>query len=279
MSRRILVTGGNAGIGFALCSQLAEKGCHVYLCSRNIDKGMAAVQQIMDQQPAAKVELVPCDTSCDKSVAGAAGLVKESLGGDALYAIVNNAGCGLNQAGDVSVDNVCNTNMYGPKRVCEAFIPLLQPSGARIVNVGSGAGPGFVNKNPQHRDLLCRWSTTWEQLEALAQTKPWDADAPVSYYGFSKAGLHVFSRVLSQTHPAITTSTVSPGFILTAMTKGWGAKKPPEEGTVSILHCLFDELTGSGFFYGSDAKRSPLHYMRDPGTPEYLGDEDYDQGR
>ena len=54
--------------------------------------------------------------------------------------------------------------------------------------------------------------------------------------------------------------------------------EPPEEGTVSILHCPFNELKGNGFFYGSDALRSPLHFMRDPGTPEYLGDADYDQG-
>ena len=137
---RILVTGGNAGIGFALCSQLAEKGCHVYLCSRSIEKGKAAVQQIMEKLgPTAKIELVQCDTSSNDSVAAAAGCVKESLGGETLFAIVNNAGCGLNQAGDVSVDNVINTNLYGPKRVCEAFIPLLQPAGARIVNVGSGS--------------------------------------------------------------------------------------------------------------------------------------------
>ena len=55
------------------------------------------------------------------------------------------------------------------------------------------------------------------------------------------------------------------------MTRGYGATKPPEEGTVSTMKCLFDELPGNGFYYGSDGVRSPLHFMRNPGEPEYDG--------
>ena len=58
---------------------------------------------------------------------------------------------------------------------------------------------------------------------------------------------------------------------MTNMTRGYGATKPPEEGTVSTMKCLFDELPGNGFYYGSDGVRSPLHFMRNPGEPEYDG--------
>ena len=61
------------------------------------------------------------------------------------------------------------------------------------------------------------------------------------------------------------------------MTQGYGASKQPEDGTVSIHHALWAELAASGLFYGSDGLRSPLHTMRDPGTPAYAGDADYDQ--
>ena len=37
--------------------------------------------------------------------------------------------------------------------------------------------------------------------------------------------------------------------------KGFGASKPPEEGTVSIHQCLWGELNGSGYYYGSDGVR------------------------
>ena len=46
-SKRILVTGGNSGIGLALTKQLvADYGCHVYLGSRNLERGMKAVEEV-----------------------------------------------------------------------------------------------------------------------------------------------------------------------------------------------------------------------------------------
>jgi hypothetical protein len=52
---------------------------------------------------------------------------------------------------------------------------------------------------------------------------------------------------------------------------GKSADLTPEQGTLSIRHCLFNELQGNGWYYGSDAKRSPLHLRRNPGEPEYDG--------
>ena len=38
---------------------------------------------------------------------------------------------------------------------------------------------------------------------------------------------------------------------------------------------MFEPVT-SGFYYGSDGLRSPLTVGRDPGTPEYEGEEEPD---
>jgi len=278
--KTVLVTGGNAGIGFALCKQLAvDKGCTVFLGARNPEKGAAAVKSILDNAPSAKVEFVQCDVQDDASVQAAAATIKSKLAGAPLYGLVNNAGAGLAQDG-ITVDIVINTNLYGPKRVCEAFIPLMAAvdgSGPRICMLGSGGGPGYVGKNPAHRDVLCKWGTTWEQIEALKDSKPYDAASPMGPYGFSKACLHAYTRVLAKQYAGkITVSTCSPGFIDTNMTKGFGAKKTADEAAPVILHILFNPLKASGYYYGSDALRSHLHFMRDPGTPEYEGDEDYD---
>merc|ERR1719362_1600851 len=59
------------------------------------------------------------------------------------------------------------------------------------------------------------------------------------------------------------------------MTKGLGSKLRPEQGTLSITHCLFEPIV-SGCYYGSDGLRSPLTVTRDPGTPEYEGEENPD---
>ena len=53
-----------------------------------------------------------------------------------------------------------------------------------------------------------------------------------------------------------------------------GATKPAAEGTLSIKKCIFEDLEGSGYYFGSDGLRSPLKGMRSPGEPEYDGSED-----
>ena len=79
----------------------------------------------------------------DESVKNAAATVKSALGNQKLFGLVNNAGTGLAHG---TVDKeLFNTNVYGPKRVYENFISLMDPEKGRIVNMGSGVGPGFVN--------------------------------------------------------------------------------------------------------------------------------------
>jgi hypothetical protein len=72
----------------------------------------------------------------------------------------------------------------------------------------------------------------------------------------------------------------SPEFFTTSitMTKGWGATLTPEQGCVSSIKCLFEPVT-SGAYYGSDGLRSPLILTRDPGSPEYEGEENPDPAR
>jgi hypothetical protein len=55
---------------------------------------------------------------------------------------------------------------------------------------------------------------------------------------------------------------------------GWGAKDPIES-TVAAMFLLFEASheQSSGFYFGSDGKRSPMHKYRSPGTPEYDGSE------
>jgi NAD(P)-dependent dehydrogenase (short-subunit alcohol dehydrogenase family) len=92
-------------------------------------------------------------------------------------------------------------------------------------------------------------------------------------YGLSKTGVSCLAMMYGLEHPTIWFSSISPGYIDTAIVSGWGGnKKQPSEGTVSIRHCLFSELKANGLFYGSDGLRSPMHQGRDPGTPEYTGE-------
>ncbi len=59
-----------------------------------------------------------------------------------LHAVVNNAGVGLGHG--VTNSDVMNVNDYGPRRVVEAFLPLVNPDGGRLIGTSSGAASGYV---------------------------------------------------------------------------------------------------------------------------------------
>lgn len=45
--KTVFVTGGNTGIGFALCKQLVlEDGCYVFMGSRSVEKGQEAIKSL-----------------------------------------------------------------------------------------------------------------------------------------------------------------------------------------------------------------------------------------
>lgn len=314
----IFVTGGNAGIGKALCKQLiSEHNCFVFLGSRSLERGQVAVSEIKqllmsnskfsDSKADDMISLIQCDVADDASVKNAAKELSKKLTdrNQSLFGLVNNAGTGLMHA-NTTENDVLNVNALGPKRVTESFLPLMSNNGI-IVNVGSGAGPKFVEAciqsgNSEMKLLakqLCNFPSESDSLSKFAfqnekdifacVTSPKSSDILAALngngmgaYGLSKAVLTAYTMFLSQKNELIknkhiNVSCVTPGFIDTNMTKGWGATKPPEEGTVSIRHCLFypkgiDNVNlGQGWFYGSDSKRSPLHFMRNPGDPVYDG--------
>lgn len=276
--KAILVTGGNQGIGFALCKQLAiEHNCHVFLTARNQEKGLAATSRINDgisktSGCSGSVDFIQLDTSNDTSVAAAAQETRAKLSSSSsskeLYGIVNNAGIGLNTGNS---GDIIQTNLYGPKRVCDQFLDMLDQKEGRIVNIGSGGGPSYVSgvRNVEDKKTLCSpESVTWEWIEEYAKE---NCKGDTYVYGLSKALLACYTGILAREHPNLTCSCVTPGFVDTQMTAGYGASKTPEEAAMPILHCLFGDLKGNGFYYGSDAVRSPYHFMRNPGEPEYDG--------
>lgn len=266
---RVLVTGGNKGIGRALCRQLAaEHGFHVLLGSRDPGRGEDAVRSILAQNPECqeRVDYLPLDVASDASVKAAAEQVREKFGSPALYCIVNNAGVGFRN----SMADTLNINTYGPKRVCDNFLPLLEKEG-RIVNTASASGPNYnAGASAAEREMLTSRDVTWEELSAAMEKVSKDPGGRQPY-GFSKACLIAYTMILAREYPELKINAITPGYILTDMTEGMGAEKPPEEGTKAAIHCLKSDLKGNGWYYGSDALRSPIDRYRAPGDPPYEG--------
>lgn len=93
-----------------------------------------------------------------ESVQEAAEQVRLDLYAQKLYAVVNNAGIYKGP----TPQEVINTNLYGPKYVSEAFVPLIQDHG-RIVNMSADMAALFVSKlNNDQKQMLTSSDITWE---------------------------------------------------------------------------------------------------------------------
>ncbi|MGM0558977.1 MAG: SDR family NAD(P)-dependent oxidoreductase, partial [Myxococcota bacterium] len=171
-------------------------------------------------------------------------------------------------------------------------IPMME-EGGRVVNVASASGPNFVaDCSPERKALLTSDDVTWAQIEAFMDECVAAADEAGSFddtdigngsaYGLSKACLNAYTIALARENPELLVNACTPGFIETGMTRPMAERhgktpeemgmKPPEEGTTAQMRLLFGDPGGSGWYFGSDGERSPMHRYRSPGDPPYRGE-------
>lgn len=138
--RVVLVTGGNAGIGYFVAEQLSATGADVLLGSRNPTRAEAAAASIRARVPGARVRAVRLDLADLPSLEAAV----ESLGVERLDAVVHNAGVALDdppreETGD-GHELMFGTNHLGHFALTGRLMPLLSAApAARVVSTGSFA--------------------------------------------------------------------------------------------------------------------------------------------
>jgi 3-oxoacyl-[acyl-carrier protein] reductase len=184
LSRSVLVTGGNRGIGLAIARSLAEAGDKVAFTYRS------------GEPPAALIELgclpVKCDITDPEQVEQAYKEIEEKHG--AVQVLVANAGVTRDQLllrmSEEDFSSVLETNLTGTfrmvKRACRG---MLRARGGRIVLISSVVG------------LM--------------------GSAGQANYAASKAGLVGFARSVARElgSRSITCNVVAPGFVDTDMTR------------------------------------------------------------
>lgn len=136
--RRVLVTGGNSGIGLEAARVLAGHGASVVIACRNLDKGEQAAQAIRSTVADADVELLQLDLADLASVEAAADdyLARSAT----LDVLVNNAGV-MALPYRATVDGFemqFGTNHLGHFALTGRLMPaLLATPNARVVTVSS----------------------------------------------------------------------------------------------------------------------------------------------
>ena len=191
--RTALVTGANSGIGFHAALELAREGAHVLQASRDSSRGRAARTAIMNQVPAASVELVQLDLADLDSVQR---LVGQVLGrGEGLDLLVNNAGVMAvprRQTTAQGFELQFGTNHLGHFALTGRLLPaLLARPGSRVVTVSS---------------LNHRWGTIrLDDLQSEHGYGPWRA------YNQSKLANALFTLELDRRLRAAAAGTISVG--------------------------------------------------------------------
>ena len=71
----------NGGIGFELASQLlSDSSNHVIMCSRSMEKGQNALEEIKSLSKPGTIELLQLDVADQQSIESAAKIVEEKHG-------------------------------------------------------------------------------------------------------------------------------------------------------------------------------------------------------
>jgi len=139
MSKVVLVSGGNRGIGLGICLQLARLGHQVIMGTRNLDNGKNAIS---DSSLHIDVQLL--DVTDTEKIRELASYIRTKYG--QLDVLVNNAGIGIGTKGAVDADldetkKIFDVNFYGAWQLTMSMLPLLKLSrNGRIINMSSGMG-------------------------------------------------------------------------------------------------------------------------------------------
>ena len=200
-SQRILVTGGNRGIGFAIAKGLLAKGCDLIITARTLSDAQQAAKTLEGS-----VMAVELDVSSDDSIAAAVETIRQNS--NRLDVLINNAGIYPDKNNDSlrvtreQLQNAMNTNTFGAIRMVQALMPLLEKSkAARVINMASGMGA----------------------LDGLTTTAP--------SYCLSKLALNGATIMLSQSlkEKGVAVNSMCPGWVKTDM-GGSEAQRSPEQG-------------------------------------------------
>lgn len=219
-----VVTGGNAGIGKAIVTALAQRQAQVVFVSRDARRGQEALAEILQEAPDGRVEMVVGDLGTIASTQRLAEALLAKL--PAIHVLINNAGIWMTKRvlNEDGLELTFMVNHLAPFILTNHLLPRLQASApARIVNVNAGL---YVNG----------------RLD-LQRTPTGQDFSRIRTYADSKLANVLFTRELASriTGSGVTVNAVHPGVIRTNLGVSPGAMgfilglvkrfwQPPAEG-------------------------------------------------
>ncbi|WHY68159.1 SDR family oxidoreductase [Neobacillus sp. SuZ13] len=145
--KTIIITGAGSGLGKELAHLFSQKGYHLLLTGRTVDKLTTSRDEIIAL--GGKADTLPIDIQNADDVSKK---IEEISGTYTLCGLVNNAGVGhfgpFIDIDEQQIMEMMNTNVLGTILMTKAILPhILKSSDGRIMNIISTAGlRGKVNE-------------------------------------------------------------------------------------------------------------------------------------
>jgi NAD(P)-dependent dehydrogenase (short-subunit alcohol dehydrogenase family) len=255
-----VVTGANSGIGFGLTRRLAAAGAEVILAVRNMDKGTKAVQDLLAENPAAKLRIEQIDLASLQSVRDFAARLNQQ--DQAINILVNNAGVMAPPTRHTTADGFelqFGANYLGHFALTAGLLPLLRKAGrSRVVTLSSGVNHfGAINFD----DLQSERS--YSPGRSYAQSKL--ADLLFAFELNARSQIYGWGILSNAAHPGATrTNLQSTGPRLGNTTSIWdriaraagligGIWQDIPHGALPALYAATSLSAVGGGYYGPDS--------------------------
>jgi NAD(P)-dependent dehydrogenase (short-subunit alcohol dehydrogenase family) len=263
--KTIVVTGGNAGIGYFASEQLAAAGARIVLASRSKQKAETAIESIRARVPGAELDFVHLDLSSLGVIREAAEKIRK-LG--AIDVLINNAGAtsgGRKRAvTEDGLEFVVGSNAFGPYALTALVFPALAGTG-RVVSLGSMATrlvklePANLQSTQGRFNFFRAYGYSKHAMHAFAfelQRKLSAAGSPIESL-LAHPGSAV--DLLSDKRPGINDGPVKPLDVLSAI-----ISQGKDRGAWPIVRAAIDPNARGGEFYGPRRSVSGRPVLLDP---------------
>jgi NAD(P)-dependent dehydrogenase (short-subunit alcohol dehydrogenase family) len=247
--RTIVVTGGNAGLGYFASEQLAAAGAHVVIAARNPPKAAAAAAAITARIPGARISCEPLDLASLDSVHTAVASLARLERIDALLANAGVIGSPARRDTADGFELQFGTNHLGHYALICGLLPELERHRARIVHVGSIS----------HR---------WVRPDFRSAARP-ERYSSYRQYALSKLAVMSFgfelARLLELSGSSVSSVVAHPGYARSMFTPARpGIEVRPHPGRMQ-------QLLARPFAQGKDDGARPL--VRAVGGPDVTSGE------
>lgn len=303
MTKNVLITGANAGLGFDVARQLALSGrwSSVILTARSAEKAGRAIQQLVELTGREVFRSVVFDNNKPETIRDAVAKLAER--DQKLDAVILNAG-GMGRVGDdglplrteLGFTEMFSMNVGGHAVFVEGLVNAgLLPAGATVMFAGSEASRGIKKMGVPVPTLPEGLGDLDSTLSAVVRgshaSKEYD---PQVDYGLVKLIGTAWMKDLAERH-SLRALTVSPGF--TAGTEGLNKAPIPlplklmfkwvmlplmrltgnahnlEVGAARFVQALEDDALKAGLFYASAPKRISGPLVQQTGALQPLLDD------